>query len=96
MVRDLLSVQASTVDSESAFAVSGRVISLGRTRLTLPTVDMSIFLKDYLDAAERVQDKSSLEGEMDYKSDLLQEEVEVGLSEGISDEELGRSHILSN
>ncbi|KAL8244449.1 hypothetical protein R6Q59_010707 [Mikania micrantha] len=48
---------------------------------------MSICLKDYLDAAERVQDRSPLEGEMDYESELLQEEVEAGLSEGITDEE---------
>ncbi|KAL8200683.1 hypothetical protein R6Q57_012022 [Mikania cordata] len=50
-------------------------------------VEMSICLKDYLDAAERVQDRSPLEGEMDYESELLQEEVEGGLSEGITDEE---------
>ncbi|KAD5803225.1 hypothetical protein E3N88_14585 [Mikania micrantha] len=87
MARDLLSVQASTVASESAFSVSGRVISLRRTRLTPPAVEMSICWKDYLDAAERVQDRSPLEGEMDYESELLQEEVEAGLSEGITDEE---------
>ncbi|KAD6454232.1 hypothetical protein E3N88_08938 [Mikania micrantha] len=87
MAQDLLSVQAFTVASESAFSVSGRVISLRRTRLTPPAVEMSICLMDYLDAAERVQDKSPLEGEMDYESELLQEEVETGLSEGITDEE---------
>ncbi|KAD4180020.1 hypothetical protein E3N88_28611 [Mikania micrantha] len=87
MARDLLSVQASTVALESAFSVSGRVISLRRTRLTPPAVEMSICLKDHLDAAERVPDKSPLEGEIDYESELLQEEVEAGLSEGITDEE---------
>ncbi|GJS16342.1 zinc finger BED domain-containing protein RICESLEEPER 2-like protein [Tanacetum coccineum] len=35
MARDLLSVQASTVASESTFSISGRVLSIRRTRLTL-------------------------------------------------------------
>ncbi|KAL8256154.1 hypothetical protein R6Q59_031221 [Mikania micrantha] len=58
-----------------------------RTRVTPPAVEMLVCLNDYLDIAERVQDKSSLDGEMDYNSKLLQEEVEAGLSKGITGEE---------
>ncbi|KAL8214231.1 hypothetical protein R6Q57_003680 [Mikania cordata] len=54
MARDLLSVQAFTIALESTFLVSGMVISPRRTTLTPPAVKMSICLKDYLDAAERV------------------------------------------
>ena len=53
MVRDLLTVQASTVVSESAFSVSGRVISQRRSRLSPESVEMCICLKDYLDGAAR-------------------------------------------
>ena len=55
ITRDLLTVQASTVASESAFSVSGRVLSIRRTRLTPAAVEMCICLKDHLDAAERIQ-----------------------------------------
>ncbi|KAK1429498.1 hypothetical protein QVD17_11707 [Tagetes erecta] len=50
MTRDLLSSQASTVASESAFSTCGRVISLRRTRLSPEAVKMCICLKDHLDA----------------------------------------------
>ncbi|KAE8675306.1 Ubiquitin-like protein ATG12 [Hibiscus syriacus] len=47
MARDLLTVQASTVASESAFSVSGRVISQRRSRLSPESVEVCICLKDY-------------------------------------------------
>ena len=52
MAKDLLTVQASMVASESVFSLSGRVISLRRTKLTPTSVEMCICLKDHLDAAE--------------------------------------------
>ncbi|KAK1434787.1 hypothetical protein QVD17_00540 [Tagetes erecta] len=61
MARDLLSSQASTVASESAFSTCGRVISLRRTRLSTEAVEMCICLKDHLDAIDRKRHLTSLE-----------------------------------
>jgi len=89
MARDLLSVQASTVASESAFSTSGRVLSIRRTRLTPESLEMCICLKDHLDAINRVQDTSSLETEtLDVEEDIHVEEVEDGDSSPLSDEEI--------
>lgn len=59
MTRDLLSVQASMVASETAFSTNERVLSIRRTRLTPTSLEMCICLKDHLDAAERTQKVSS-------------------------------------
>jgi len=96
MARDLLTVQASTVASESAFSTSGRVITIRRTWLSPPAVEMSICLKDHLDAAERAQDTRSLEGELDYEAQLYDEEVEDGFSTGMTDEEAAYDEYLRN
>ncbi|KAK1426353.1 hypothetical protein QVD17_15024 [Tagetes erecta] len=88
MARDLLSSQASTVASESAFSTSGRVISLRRTRLSPEAVEMCICLKDHLDAIDRKQHLTSLEDDIEPEAKIHDEEVEEGLSTGISDEEL--------
>src|ERR1044071_2999428 len=87
MARDLLTVQASTVASESAFSISGRVISIRRTRLTPPSVEMAICLKDYLDAAERVQNTRSLEGELEYEGEVYENEVNADLTEPMTEYE---------
>nr|GEW75806.1 ankyrin repeat-containing protein [Tanacetum cinerariifolium] len=63
MDQDLLSVQASTVASESSFSLSGRVLSIGRTRLTSASLEMCICLKDHLNAQERIQHTLNLEGD---------------------------------
>ncbi|KAJ0827795.1 putative transcription factor/ chromatin remodeling BED-type(Zn) family [Helianthus annuus] len=96
MARDLLTVQASTVASESAFSISGRVISIRRTRLTPKAVEMSICLKDNLDAAERVQDKRSLEEELDYEGEVYEDEVEAELTTPMTDEEAELDEFLRN
>jgi hypothetical protein len=88
MARDLLSVQASTVASESAFSLSGRVLTIRRTRLTPASLEMCICLKDHLDAAERIQDKTSIEGELDIEQELHDVEVEEGRVISLSDEEI--------
>ncbi|KAD1618700.1 hypothetical protein E3N88_42542 [Mikania micrantha] len=88
MARDLLTVQASTVASESAFSLSGRVLSLRRTRLTPTSVEMCICLKDHLDAVDRIQDSTNLEDEIIIEPQVHEEEVAEGLSSGLSDEEL--------
>ncbi|KAK1424635.1 hypothetical protein QVD17_19968 [Tagetes erecta] len=76
MARDLLTVQASTVALESAFSFSGRTISLRRTRLDPTLVEMCICLKDHLDATDRIQHTSNLEGEMSMETDIQGEEDE--------------------
>ena len=48
MSRDILSVPASTVASESAFSTGSRVISDYRSRLTSKTVDGLICLQDWM------------------------------------------------
>ena len=88
MARDLLSVQASTVASESAFSTSGRVLSVRRTRLTPLSLEMCICLKDYLDENERIQDVSILEEPMDYEKQLQEIEVEEGYAINLTEEEV--------
>jgi hypothetical protein len=51
IARDLLAVQASTVASESAFSIGGRVVSDYRSRLKSGTVEGLICLQDWLRAA---------------------------------------------
>lgn len=82
MARDLLSVQASTVASESAFSTSGRIISARRSRLSPESVECCICLKDYLDGVERRQHVESLEDaiDVDMENNLVEDEVESGIS----------------
>ena len=81
MARDLLTVQASTVASESAFSVSGRVISQRRSRLSPESVEMCICLKDYLDGPARKQHTTSLEDALDgdVETTINNEQVELGI-----------------
>nr|GEY23221.1 putative AC transposase [Tanacetum cinerariifolium] len=89
MARDLLSVQASMVASESAFSLSGRVLSIRRTRLTPASLKMCICLKDHLDAQERIQPISNLEGDcLDIEEQLLEVEAEAGYAINLADEEI--------
>ncbi|XP_071728376.1 cyclin-dependent kinase G-1-like [Rutidosis leptorrhynchoides] len=82
MARDLLSVQASTVAYESAFSVSGRIISERRSRLTPEAVEVCVCLKDYLDGVDMIQNQVSLECHMlnDVEEVIVNEEIERGLS----------------
>nr|GFA29027.1 zinc finger BED domain-containing protein RICESLEEPER 2 [Tanacetum cinerariifolium] len=89
MTRDLLNVQASTVASESAFSLSGRVLSIRRIRLTLASLEMCICLKDHLDAQEHIQHISNHEGDcLEIEEQLLEVEVEAGYAINIADEEI--------
>nr|GEZ17720.1 zinc finger BED domain-containing protein RICESLEEPER 2 [Tanacetum cinerariifolium] len=88
MARDLLSVHASTIASESAFSISGKVLSIRRTRLTSAYLEMCICLKDHLDTAERIQHISSLEDGLDCEEQLHDVEVETGFAISLSDEEI--------
>ncbi|GJQ91781.1 zinc finger BED domain-containing protein RICESLEEPER 2 [Tanacetum coccineum] len=88
MARDLLSVQASTVASESAFSVSGRVRSPRRTKLTPTSVEVCICLKDHLDSMERIQHQSPLEGELEQVEEQIHaKEIAMNLADPIDEEE---------
>ncbi|GJV56143.1 reverse transcriptase domain-containing protein [Tanacetum coccineum] len=85
MAMDILSVQATSVASESAFSTSGRVLSIQRIRLTSTSLEMCMCLKDHLDAQERKQDKPTLETPVDYEEEILdaEEKSHFMVKEGI-------------
>nr|GEV75697.1 transposase [Tanacetum cinerariifolium] len=88
MAMDILSVQATSIASESAFSTSGRVLSIRRTRLTPASLEMRMYLKYHLDAQERKQDKSTLETLVDFEEEILDAEVQANEAISLSDEEI--------
>nr|GFB33111.1 putative reverse transcriptase domain-containing protein [Tanacetum cinerariifolium] len=88
MAMDILSVQATSVASESTFSTSGRVLSIRRTRLTLASLEMCMCLKDHLDAQERKQDKSTIETPVDFEEEILDAEVQANEAIPLSDEKI--------
>nr|GEV00439.1 zinc finger BED domain-containing protein RICESLEEPER 2 [Tanacetum cinerariifolium] len=88
MAMDLISVQASSVASESAFSTSGRVLSIRRIRLTPASLEMCMCLKDHLDAKEHKQNKCPLEIPLDFEEDVLDDEVQRNEAILLSDEEI--------
>ncbi|GJX11188.1 zinc finger BED domain-containing protein RICESLEEPER 2 [Tanacetum coccineum] len=76
MAMDILSVQASSVASESAFSTSGRLLTIRRTRLTPESLEMCMCLKDHLDAQERKQNTSPLELPLDVEEGVFNDEVQ--------------------
>nr|GEV20244.1 zinc finger BED domain-containing protein RICESLEEPER 2-like [Tanacetum cinerariifolium] len=62
MAMDVLSVQATSVASESAFSTSGRVLSIRRTRLTPTSIEM-YFEEEILDAEVQANEAISLSDE---------------------------------
>ncbi|GKB12759.1 putative AC transposase [Tanacetum coccineum] len=95
MARDILSVQATSVASESAFSTSGRVLSIRRTRLTPASLEMCMCLKDHLDATDRIQHTSNLENSLDFEEEILDEEVLVNEAISLSDEEIALDEAAS-
>ncbi|GJX45467.1 zinc finger BED domain-containing protein RICESLEEPER 2-like protein [Tanacetum coccineum] len=88
MAMDIISVQASSVASESAFSTSGRVLSIRRTRLTPASLEMCMCLKDHLDAKERKQDKCPLETPLDFEEGVFDDEVQQNEAIPLSDKEI--------
>nr|GEW91542.1 putative reverse transcriptase domain-containing protein [Tanacetum cinerariifolium] len=75
--------------SESAFSLSGRVLSIRRTRLTRASLEMCICLKDHLDAQERIQHISNLKGDcLDIEEQFLEVETKAGYAINLADEEI--------
>ncbi|GJW95920.1 zinc finger BED domain-containing protein RICESLEEPER 2 [Tanacetum coccineum] len=95
MAQDILSVQATSVASESAFSTSGRVLSIRRTRLTPASLEMCMCLKDHMDAAERVQHTFNLENSLDFEAKILEEEVQEHEAIALSDEEVAMDEAAS-
>nr|GEV37599.1 zinc finger BED domain-containing protein RICESLEEPER 2-like [Tanacetum cinerariifolium] len=85
---DIISVQANSVASESAFSTSGRVLSIRRTRLTPTSLEMCMCLKDHLDAQERKQHKSGLENPIDFEEEILDADVQQNEAIPLSEEEI--------
>nr|GFD13524.1 zinc finger BED domain-containing protein RICESLEEPER 2 [Tanacetum cinerariifolium] len=96
MARDVLSVQATSVASKSAFSTSGMVLSNKRTRLTPASLEMCMCLKDHLDANERIQHTSNLENILDFEETIYDEEVQAGEAISLSDEEIAQDEARSN
>ncbi|GKD31201.1 zinc finger BED domain-containing protein RICESLEEPER 2 [Tanacetum coccineum] len=88
MAMDILSAQAASVASESAFSTSERVLSIRRTRLTPASLEMCMCLKDHLNAQERKLDKSTFETPVDFEEEVLDAEVQVNEAIPLSDEEI--------
>nr|GEW79649.1 retrovirus-related Pol polyprotein from transposon TNT 1-94 [Tanacetum cinerariifolium] len=88
MTMDILSVQVTSVASEFAFSISGRVLSIRKTRLTPASLEMCMCLKDRLDAQERKQDKSTLETLVDFEEEILDADVQSNEAIPQSDEEI--------
>ncbi|GJV99539.1 zinc finger BED domain-containing protein RICESLEEPER 2 [Tanacetum coccineum] len=88
MAMDIISVQASSVASESAFSTSGRVLSIRRTRLTPASLEMCMCLKDHLDAKERKQDKCPLETPLNFEESVFDDEVQQNEAIPLPDEEI--------
>nr|GEV69581.1 zinc finger BED domain-containing protein RICESLEEPER 2-like [Tanacetum cinerariifolium] len=88
MAMDILSVQDTSVASESAFSTSGRVLSIRRTRLTPASLEMCMCLKDHLDAQERKHDKSTIETPVNFEEEILDAGVRANEAIPLFDEEI--------
>nr|GEV96860.1 hypothetical protein [Tanacetum cinerariifolium] len=84
----ILSVQATSVASESAFSTSERVLSIRKTRPTPVSLEMCMCLKDHLNAQERKQDKSTLETSLDFEEEILDDEVQANKAIPLSNKEI--------
>ncbi|GKC90966.1 zinc finger BED domain-containing protein RICESLEEPER 2 [Tanacetum coccineum] len=95
MARDVLSVQATLVASESVFSLSGRVLSNRREKLTPASLEMCMCLNDRLDTTERIQHTLNLENTLDLEEAIYDEEVQAGEAISLSDEEIAQDEAAS-
>ncbi|KAH9619565.1 hypothetical protein KSS87_000414 [Heliosperma pusillum] len=63
--RDVLSIQVSSVASESCFSGANRILDDKRTRLRSETLKMLVCYKDWMDAEKRRQNEVDHESEID-------------------------------
>nr|GEY58378.1 zinc finger BED domain-containing protein RICESLEEPER 2 [Tanacetum cinerariifolium] len=66
-----------------------------KTRLAPASLEMSMCLKDHLDAQERKQDKSTLETPIDFEEEILNAEVQANETIPLSDEEIALDAVSS-
>nr|GEU35319.1 zinc finger BED domain-containing protein RICESLEEPER 2-like [Tanacetum cinerariifolium] len=66
-----------------------------RTRLTLASLEMCMCLKDYLGATERIQHTSNLKNDLDFKKEILEEEVRENEAMPLLDEEIALDEAAS-
>ncbi|GJZ99646.1 zinc finger BED domain-containing protein RICESLEEPER 2 [Tanacetum coccineum] len=95
MARDVLSIQATLVATESAFSLSERVLSNRRTELTPASLEMCMCLKDHLDANERIQHTSNLKNTLEFEEAIYDEEVQAGKAISLSEEEISQDEAAS-
>ncbi|GJR88468.1 zinc finger BED domain-containing protein RICESLEEPER 2 [Tanacetum coccineum] len=86
---------ATSVASESAFSISGRVLSIRRKRLTPASLEMCMCLKDHMDAAERFQHTSNHKNSLEFEAEILEEEVQEHKAIELSDEEVAMDEVAS-
>ena len=81
ITRDILTIQVSTIVSESVFSLSSRILSVRRTRLKPESVESCICLKDYLYGPDRIQNQLDLEAEIEMVEENPEENaIDQGLS----------------
>ncbi|GJW89576.1 zinc finger BED domain-containing protein RICESLEEPER 2 [Tanacetum coccineum] len=95
MARDIISVQATSVASKSAFSTSGRVLSIRRTRLTPTSLEMCMCLKDHLYATDQIQHTSNLKNSPGFEEEILDEEVLAYEAISLFDEEIALDEVAS-
>nr|GEY93828.1 zinc finger BED domain-containing protein RICESLEEPER 2-like [Tanacetum cinerariifolium] len=80
MAMDILSVQATSVASESAFLTSGRVLSIRRTRLTSASLEMYVQENEAISLSDKeiALDAASSEGYMSGPSLRGEKAIDYG------------------
>ncbi|GJX50983.1 zinc finger BED domain-containing protein RICESLEEPER 2 [Tanacetum coccineum] len=95
MAWDMLSVQATSVASKSAFSTSERVLSIRRTRLTPTSLEMCMCLKDHLGTTNQIEHTLNLENSLDFEEEILDEEVLENEAITLSDKEIALDEAAS-
>ncbi|GJZ27625.1 zinc finger BED domain-containing protein RICESLEEPER 2 [Tanacetum coccineum] len=88
MAMDILSVQASSVASESAFSTSGRLLTIRRTRLTPESLEMCMCLKDHFRLSGRKQTILLFELPLDVEEGVFNVEVQQNEATQLTDQKI--------
>nr|GEZ98667.1 zinc finger BED domain-containing protein RICESLEEPER 2-like [Tanacetum cinerariifolium] len=95
-IQHMLSVQATSVALESAFSTSGRALSIQRPRLTPASLEMCMCLKDHLDVTDHIQYISNLKNYLDFKEEILEEDVQDNEAIALLEEEIALDEATSD
>ncbi|GKB55395.1 putative AC transposase [Tanacetum coccineum] len=88
MAPGILSVQASSVATESAFNKKRRIIMTTENNTTCTVLEMCMCLKDHLDAHERRQHTTPLELPLDVEEGVFNDEVQMNEATQLTDQEI--------